>query len=67
MEPNFKEVFYESEGFWVGMVVEIPGTNTIGSTLEEARANLDEAVELALEARRHLGLGPVPFLEKESR
>lgn len=41
------------EGF-IGFVEELPGANTQGSTLEEARENLQEAVELVLEANRLL-------------
>jgi predicted RNase H-like HicB family nuclease len=41
------------EGF-VAFVEELPGANTQGATLEEARANLREAVELVLEANRTL-------------
>ena len=33
---------------------ELPGANTQGATLEEARENLREAVELTLEANRAL-------------
>jgi predicted RNase H-like HicB family nuclease len=33
---------------------ELPGANTQGSTLKEARANLQEAVALVLEANREL-------------
>ena len=42
-----------SEGY-VGFVEELPGANTQGATLEEARANLSEAVNLVLEANRIL-------------
>lgn len=55
MEFNCTAVFYEADGAWVGTVAEIPGFNTLGTTLNEARENLAEAVDLALEARRHLG------------
>lgn len=41
------------EGF-IAFVQELPGTNTQGKTLEEARENLREAVELVLEANREL-------------
>ena len=41
------------EGF-VAFVEELPGANTQGATLEEARENLREAVELVLEANREL-------------
>lgn len=37
------------EGY-VGFVEELPGANTQGATLEEARINLQEAVQLVLEA-----------------
>jgi predicted RNase H-like HicB family nuclease len=41
------------EGF-IGFVEELPGANTQGATLEDARRNLREAVELTLEANRAL-------------
>ncbi|HEV2912002.1 MAG TPA: type II toxin-antitoxin system HicB family antitoxin [Pyrinomonadaceae bacterium] len=36
----------------VGFVEELPGADTQGATLEEARENLKEALELVLEADR---------------
>jgi predicted RNase H-like HicB family nuclease len=41
------------EGY-VAFVEELPGANTPGATLEEARANLEEAVAMVLEANREL-------------
>ncbi|MDO9107711.1 MAG: type II toxin-antitoxin system HicB family antitoxin [Coriobacteriia bacterium] len=41
------------EGY-IGYVEELPGANTQGETLDEARTNLGEAVELVLEANRVL-------------
>ena len=41
------------EGY-VAFVEELPGANTQGVTLDEARTNLQEAVELVLEANREL-------------
>jgi predicted RNase H-like HicB family nuclease len=41
------------EGY-IGFVEELPGANTQGDTLEEARENLKEAVALVLEANREL-------------
>ncbi len=41
------------EGY-VAFVEELPGANTQGDTLNEARENLREAVALALEANREL-------------
>ena len=39
-------VYIEAEGGYVAFVQELPGANTQGDTLEEARENLREAVEL---------------------
>jgi predicted RNase H-like HicB family nuclease len=39
------------EGY-VAFVEELPGANTQGDTLEEARANLEEAVAMVLDANR---------------
>ena len=39
------------EGF-IAFVEELPGANTQGATLDEARANLREAVGLVMEANR---------------
>src|SRR6266702_1124304 len=41
------------EGY-IAFVEELPGSNTQGETLEEARANLEEAVAMVLEANREL-------------
>lgn len=41
------------EGY-IGFVEELPGANTQAATLDEARKNLKEAVELVLEANRTL-------------
>jgi len=39
---------------YVAFVEELPGAITQGETLEEARANLQEAVTMVLEANREL-------------
>jgi len=39
---------------YVAFIEELPGANTQGRTLEEARANLEEAVGMVLEANRQL-------------
>jgi len=41
------------EGY-IAFVEELPGANTQGETLEEARANLEEAVAMVLDANRAL-------------
>jgi predicted RNase H-like HicB family nuclease len=42
------------EGGYVAFVEELPGANTQGATLEEARENLREAVTLVIESNREL-------------
>jgi len=41
------------EGY-VAFVEELPGANTQGGTLDEARANLEETVTMVLDANREL-------------
>jgi len=54
MSVEFTAVFRQVPEGYIGFVEELPGANTQGSTLEEARCNLREAVELVLEANREL-------------
>ncbi len=51
---QFTAVFQKMPEGYIGFVEELPGANTQGRTLEEARAHLAEAVELVLEANRVL-------------
>ncbi|MBV9278665.1 MAG: type II toxin-antitoxin system HicB family antitoxin [Chloroflexi bacterium] len=51
---RFTAVFEQDGDWWVGYVEELPGANTQGRTLEEARENLREAVQLVLEVNREL-------------
>ena len=54
MQLEFTAVFRKVAEGYVAFVEELPGANTQGATLEEARANLREAAELVLEANRAL-------------
>ena len=54
MTSTFTAVFEQDGSWWIGYVEEVPGANTQGATLDEARQNLKEAVELVLEANRDL-------------
>lgn len=49
MTHTFTAVFEQDGSWWIGYVEELPGANTQGATLDEARENLKEAVELILE------------------
>jgi len=54
MTATFTAVFEQDGDWWVGYIEELPGANTQGATLEEARENLKEAVALIIEANREL-------------
>jgi predicted RNase H-like HicB family nuclease len=54
MEIKLTAVFQKVPEGYIGFVEELPGANTQGDTLEEARANLQEAIALVLEANRLL-------------
>jgi predicted RNase H-like HicB family nuclease len=54
MQVQLTAVFRKVPEGYVAFVEELPGANTQGATLEEARANLEEAVALVLEANRIL-------------
>ncbi len=51
---RFTAVYQRDGDWWIGFVEELPGANTQGKTLDEARENLVEAVHLVLEANREL-------------
>jgi predicted RNase H-like HicB family nuclease len=54
MQLQLTAVFRKVPDGYVAFVEELPGANTQGATLDEARSNLREAVELVLEANRAL-------------
>ncbi len=54
MVGQFTAVYMKSGKWYVGYVEEIPGVNTQGRTLAEAKKNLKEALELVLETNREL-------------
>ncbi len=51
---KFTAVYKKAPEGYIGFVEELPGANTQGKTLEETRANLQEAIEMTLEANRIL-------------
>jgi len=54
MPLQLTAVFEKVREGYIAFVEELPGANTQGGTLDEARANLTEAVQLVLEANRTL-------------
>lgn len=49
---KFNAVYKKSGKWFLGWVEEIPGVNTQGRTLAEAKSNLREALSLVLETNR---------------
>jgi predicted RNase H-like HicB family nuclease len=55
MPHTFTAVYEEApEGGYAAFVEELPGAISQGETIEEARENLKEAIELILECNRDL-------------
>jgi predicted RNase H-like HicB family nuclease len=54
MNLKLTRVFQKVPEGYIGFVEELPGANTQGDTLPEARANLEQAIALVLEANRTL-------------
>ena len=54
MDNTFTAVFERDGEWWIGYIEELPGANTQGRTLDEARENLKEAIALVLDANREL-------------
>ena len=54
MVNQFTAVFEKDGNWWMGYVEELPGANTQGATIEEARENLKEAIQMVLEANREI-------------
>jgi predicted RNase H-like HicB family nuclease len=54
MDLTLNAVYLKVPEGYIGFVEELPGANTQGATLEEARENLKEAVEVVIEANRAL-------------
>lgn len=54
MDLQLTAIFRKVPEGYIAFVEELPGANTQGATLEEARENLREAVTQVLEANRTL-------------
>lgn len=54
MHEKLTAVFKKSPHGYIGYIEELPGANTQGETLKEAKDNLTEAVQLVLEANRKM-------------
>lgn len=54
MEIRMHIIYERVEGLIQASVAELPGAISLGNTVEEARRNLDEAIEMVLEGNRLL-------------
>jgi predicted RNase H-like HicB family nuclease len=54
MKIQFTAVFRAVPEGYIAFVEELPGANSQGATLDEARTNLEEAIEMVLDANRVL-------------
>ena len=59
MKLELTAVFRKVPEGYIGFVEELPGANTQGASLDEARRNLAEAARLVLDANRELALQDV--------
>lgn len=53
-EIRLTAVYMKVPEGYIAFVEELPGANTQGETIDEARSNLEEAVALVLEANREM-------------
>lgn len=63
MNITFTAVFRKVPEGYIGYIEELPGANTQGATLDEARENLKEAVELVIDANRQLAEEEISGIE----
>ena len=60
MHNEFTAVIEQDEQWYIAYCPEIPGANGQGTTKDQARESLAEAISLILEDRREDGLRGVP-------
>ena len=54
MEIKMHIIYEKVDNLIQASVAELPGAISLGNTIEEARRNLDEAIEMVLEGNRRL-------------
>jgi predicted RNase H-like HicB family nuclease len=52
MDYQLTAIYHKVHEGYVAFVEELPGANSQGATLEEARENLREAIEMVIDANR---------------
>jgi len=66
MKREFTAIYKKSGKWFLAWVEEIPGVNTQGRTLKEAKENLKEALSLILETNRNIMFGKFSNAKRES-
>jgi predicted RNase H-like HicB family nuclease len=66
MKREFTAIYKKSGKWFLAWIEEIPGVNTQGKTLKEAKENLKDALSLILETNRNLLFGKVSDFKRES-
>lgn len=59
MSVKYAVIFERAQTNWAAYVPDLPGCMTTGSTLEETKSNIREAIEGHLETLRQFG-DPIP-------
>jgi len=54
MKIEFNAIFQKVAEGYIGFVEELPGANSQGNTLDEARTNLKEAIQLVIDSNREI-------------
>ncbi|MFQ5434758.1 MAG: type II toxin-antitoxin system HicB family antitoxin [Anaerolineae bacterium] len=65
---KFTAVYEQDGDWWIASVEELSGANTQGKTLDEARENLKDAVQMLIEANREIArrqLAGRPIIREE--
>jgi predicted RNase H-like HicB family nuclease len=60
MDYQLTAIYHKVQEGYIAFVEELPGANSQGATLDEARENLPEAIEMVIDANRTIsgrGLG----------
>ena len=59
MNAKYAVIFEQTESNWAAYVPDLPGCISTGKTLEETKANIQEAIQGHLETLREYG-DPIP-------
>ena len=66
MKRDFTAIYKKSGKWIIAWIEEIPGVNTQGKTLKEAKENLKEALTLILEVNHKLSITKAKNVTRES-